>query len=821
MKSIDDVCEIARKKRQKDLLHLMTQWGVVIAIVLALNSPPAIGDTVLFSDDFLDGDYLGWTVVDEGTLAAPSSWQVEGGEMVQKSNIYGPDVGAVDHRAGTYAYYNDASALGWSSYSVDVILRSSDNDGIGLMFHYSDSGNYYKFEMDKQRNFRKLFKVVNGVESTMAAAGGSYSSNVNLKLTVKVIGGLIQVLLDGQEVFGGPVADSDLTGGTVALYSWGQQNAIFDNLLIKDLSLLANAGADQNVTDTGMDGSETIKLDGSASFDLNGNIVSYEWYENNSLIATGVNQLVDFNVGVHTVTLRVTDNDANIASDTVQINVGSNSAFKIVLLPDTQYYSESYPAIFTAQTRWVVDNIAAENIKFVMHEGDITNKNTKKQWKNANASLSVLDRKIPYLLVPGNHDTGINGSSNVRDTTLFNSYFPVERFSNSPSFGGVYESRKLDNHYQYFSAGGTDWLVIGLEFGPRNPVLTWANNVVAAHPYRRVIVVSHSHMFSDDTQHGPSHKWNPHQYGVANKPGGVNDGTEVWQKFLRHHPNITFVFNGHVLNDGKGRLISTGDHGNKVYQMLANFQMLSEGGSGYLRLVEIDPTQSRVSVKSYSPYLDKYLTDSQNEFEYTNVELGPPTNLIADAGPDQRVSDIDADGSEKVVLDGSRSFDPNGFIVTYEWRDAGLLIATGVSPTVILSEGTHEIELTVIDNDFETGKDRVKVTVNGNDINDDGLGFGTPENFSTTGVERRRIKLSWIDVSGENGYTIQWRKGSKGKWKNLRVRPDTTNLKHKKLKRRTKYQYRIRADRSKHQLLLLLCCTFLFTIRFLCFLLLD
>ena len=313
----------------------------------------------------------------------------------------------------------------------------------------------------------------------------------------------------------------------------------------------------------------------------------------------------------------------------VNITVRSSSFFTIAVLPDTQIYSMSYPDIFTCQTQWIVDHKDEHKIAFVLHEGDITNNNNTTQWERADTSLSILDGNVPYALAIGNHDIGDNGTANNRDT-LFNDYFPVSRFDGLPTFGGVYEAGKMDNSYHLFSAGGTDWLILVLEFGPRDPVLTWANQVVSNHPNRRVIVVTHTHLYSDETLHGsnPAHLWNPHDYGVASQPGGVNDGVEVWDKFVRLHSNISFVFNGHVLNDGKARLVGTGDNGNSVYQMLANYQSGVEGsingGNGYLRLIAFEPDGGKVSVKTYSPYVDEYLCDEQNQFEFVGVELGNP-----------------------------------------------------------------------------------------------------------------------------------------------------------------------------------------------------
>ncbi|UOE53357.1 metallophosphoesterase [Cytobacillus oceanisediminis] len=308
----------------------------------------------------------------------------------------------------------------------------------------------------------------------------------------------------------------------------------------------------------------------------------------------------------------------------------SSSAFKIAVLPDTQNLASNHPEIFRAQTQWIADNSEEKNIKFVVHEGDITNNNNTPQWEVAYDAMRTLDGVVPYTVLPGNHDMGTGGSANTRDTTLFNTYFPVSDFSGTETFGGVYpeEPDKYDNNYHTFNAGGTDWLVLSLEFGPRDPVLDWANEVVSSHPNHRVIVVTHSYMFSDETRHNTGHAWNAHNYGVASEAGGVNDGEEMWQKFVKLHPNISMVLNGHVLNDGQGRRVSVGDYGNKVYQMLSNYQMQANGGNGFIRLLEIDPEAGTIKATSYSPYLDEYKTDWQNEFQYTNAELGTPDSDV-------------------------------------------------------------------------------------------------------------------------------------------------------------------------------------------------
>ncbi len=78
------------------------------------------------------------------------------------------------------------------------------------------------------------------------------------------------------------------------------------------------------------------------------------------------------------------------------------------------------------------------------------------------------------------------------------------------------------------------------------------------------------------------------------------------------------------------------------------------------------------------------------------------------------MADDDASGDEAVILDGSGSSDPDGTIVSYEWREGGTLIATGPTPTVTLGVGTHTVDLTVTDNGGAAASDAVVVTVNPN-----------------------------------------------------------------------------------------------------------
>ena len=89
-----------------------------------------------------------------------------------------------------------------------------------------------------------------------------------------------------------------------------------------------------------------------------------------------------------------------------------------------------------------------------------------------------------------------------------------------------------------------------------------------------------------------------------------------------------------------------------------------------------------------------------------------PTPPLADAGPDRSVTDTDNDGLAQVTLDGSGSNDPDGgAIASYVWSEGGIQIATGVAPAISLAVGTHEITLTVTDDEGDSATDLVSITV--------------------------------------------------------------------------------------------------------------
>jgi outer membrane autotransporter protein len=90
---------------------------------------------------------------------------------------------------------------------------------------------------------------------------------------------------------------------------------------------VANAGSDAVIADTDNQAGENVTLDGTSSRDPDGTIATYQWFiGSNTLLATGAQPTIRLPDGRHTLQLRVTDNAGGVASDTVEITIGTLNA---------------------------------------------------------------------------------------------------------------------------------------------------------------------------------------------------------------------------------------------------------------------------------------------------------------------------------------------------------------------------------------------------------------------------------------------------------------------------------------------------------------
>ena len=296
----------------------------------------------------------------------------------------------------------------------------------------------------------------------------------------------------------------------------------------------------------------------------------------------------------------------------------SNKQFTIVLLPDTQNYTDSSwdgkPQYFYDQTQWIKENHKERNIVMVAHLGDIVqHAMVTEQWDIASKAFATIDNETPYILSLGNHDLrGPRNKEGDERDTIINDYFPPKRFTENSRYQNNFgrdnsahfmQPGRSDNYYLYFKGGKQNYLVIALEFQPRDATLQWANNVVEAHPDYQCIVVTHKYLNHDNQINtAPQYKI------IGNNP------QQMWDKFISQHANIFMLFCGHHM--GETVRTTKGIHGNTVHQILVDYQngYIGKGGNGYLRIMTFSPADGTIKNTSYSPTLDQYLTREKSEF---------------------------------------------------------------------------------------------------------------------------------------------------------------------------------------------------------------
>jgi len=305
-------------------------------------------------------------------------------------------------------------------------------------------------------------------------------------------------------------------------------------------------------------------------------------------------------------------------------------AYSIAVVGDTQHNVQYQPETFAKLYDWLKANAADKKMAFMLGLGDITNDNTDEQWTYSLENIAKLDGVIPYALSRGNHDgTAASYSSKFDDTPY------------AAAIGENYYSNRA-NSYQEFKAGNVNYLVITLNYNPSDAELAWAKGIADAHPYHRVIAITHSNLRADG------------EYNIH--------GENVWNKFAKLCPNVEMVLSGHVFNDKIIRVESVGDAGNVVKQFMINGQCADctriyddKEAAGLVAMFYFDESGKNLKVEYYSTSLNKYFMEC-NQFETT---VG---NTVCDTNYDGSVTIADAMDIIKSILNDSVCYngDANG-----------------------------------------------------------------------------------------------------------------------------------------------------------------
>lgn len=295
-----------------------------------------------------------------------------------------------------------------------------------------------------------------------------------------------------------------------------------------------------------------------------------------------------------------------------------------------------------------------------------------------------LDGKLPYSVVPGNHDY---------DATWFDSRFPpdskagteggrrpdsgtvhlggvqafqaafgadTDHFRGKPWYVGAF--RGGADSAQIFEAGGYCFLHIGLEMQPDEAALDWARGVIRTHAGWPTLVSIHQYLKAD-----ASRDLDP-ILNLALVHPEHRDPQALWDSFISRNDQIFMVLNGH--QDGAARRVDLNAAGHPVHQLLSDYQARHQSvdlvnakgqpkgvipgvGDGWLRLMMFDlsPGRERVRVRTYSTYFKAFADEVSGYAARYKADEHPGMDDAAFVGQDE--FELSLDGFQRRFRRGS------------------------------------------------------------------------------------------------------------------------------------------------------------------------
>lgn len=312
--------------------------------------------------------------------------------------------------------------------------------------------------------------------------------------------------------------------------------------------------------------------------------------------------------------------------------------FSIVVLPDTQYYTAmrfgGTMQMFTNQIDWIIKNKKSEKIAYVIHLGDITDRNTEPEWIRAKDEMYRLAGKnIPFGLAVGNHDQTPNSRPAAGyDTTGYSKYFGKNYFRNKSWYGGAMGSNNnSDNHFDLFTANGQDFIVVYLVYNQpghkqynaeyEKQTMQWADSVLGANSTRKAIVVSHGSIGKPKNSNS-NFVFNG---GGDNKvPGNFTKQGGVIYDVAKKHPNVFMMLGGHIAGESFRRDTA---NGNIIKTYLTDYQSRRNapytdekdrnGGNGNMRVMRFNTSKNTLSMVTFTPQKNGAVireTDTDSQF---------------------------------------------------------------------------------------------------------------------------------------------------------------------------------------------------------------
>ncbi|MBS1598792.1 MAG: tandem-95 repeat protein [Bacteroidetes bacterium] len=467
----------------------------------------------------------------------------------------------------------------------------------------------------------------------------------------------------------------------------------------------ANAGADQTITLP----TSSVNVDGSASTDADGTIVSYSWTQksgpstatiaNASSVNTNITGLVQ---GTYIFNLVVTDNGGATGKDSIIVTVkaaanqppvANAGASKSITLPtnsvnldgsassdpDGTITSYSWAQITGPSASTITNGNTATPTASNLIAGLYTFELTVTDNSGATGKAQVKITVVPS----GSTPPVANAGADQTITLPTNSVNLNGGGSQAPPSGSI-------SSYAWTQNSGPTTATIGT---PGSVTTTVSNLTQGVYVFKLVITDNLSATASDIVTITVLAA--PNQSPIAN--AGASKTITL--------PTNSVGLSGAASSDPDGTIASYS------WAQISgpSTSVITNGNTA-------TPTVGSLIVGQYT--FELTVTDNQGATAKAQVKVtvtsAPNQAPIANAGGDKAITLP----TSSVSLDGSASSDPDGTIASYNWAKISgpgtVTISNGTTakPTITgLQAGTYIFELTVTDNKGATAKDQVTVTV--------------------------------------------------------------------------------------------------------------
>ncbi|MGW3955771.1 3-keto-disaccharide hydrolase [Streptomyces sp. NPDC004752] len=170
--------------------------------------------TVLFSDDFEDGNAQGW-------VTSGGTWSV----ITDSTHVYDQSGTSGEILAG-------AGSDKWADYTLSARVKLVSTGGnVGVLFRYIDASNFYMFRLNDTTDAVELHKRIAGTLTLVASTPLAVVPGQFTTLKTTVVGNTITGYVDGVQRISWTNPATELTTGKIGLRMHGTA-ARFDDIVV-------------------------------------------------------------------------------------------------------------------------------------------------------------------------------------------------------------------------------------------------------------------------------------------------------------------------------------------------------------------------------------------------------------------------------------------------------------------------------------------------------------------------------------------------------------------------------------------------------------